>query len=395
MVYGPRPVMREHFVRLKKDLGRVIHAGHPWVYRDAIERLAVQPGTVVTVRDRRGRFVGRGIAEAGPIAVRIWTTRDVPVDARFVRSRIRDAVRLRERTMPPDTDAVRLVHGEGDRLGGVVCDRYGDVAVLRIDGVGALAFRDAIVTALVAEASLEGVLLKTGRRGDVSVRVVYGDVPDAPREVTEHGMRLLVDLHRGQKTGLFLDHRDSRRVVRQIAEGMRVLNLYGYTGGFSIAAGLGGARRVETIDLAEGALAFARRGWEMNGLAPGLHDAIREDVPRYLELARAEKREWDLIVSDPPSFAPKKDAIGAALKAYRKLHRSCLKMLSEGGLYLAASCSSHVDRAAFERTLSEAADKAGRVLQILGRWGAAADHPRLLAFPEGDYLKVVLCRATR
>lgn len=387
--------MRECSVRLQKDLGRVIRAGHPWVYRDAIARLDVEPGTVVTVRDREDHFVGRGIAEDGPIAVRVWSTRDVPIDVGFVRSRIRDAVRLRERITPPNTDAIRLVHGEGDRIGGVTCDRYGEHAVLRIDGTGALAFKEAIVDALVEEARLSGLVIKTGRRGETNVELAHGAVPTEPLEVLEHGMHLLVDVWRGQKTGLFLDHRESRRAVRRVAEGMRVLNLYGYTGGFSVAAGLGGARTVDTVDTAEGALGFARQSWAKNGLAPGLHDAIVEDVPRYLEQAHAEKREWDLIISDPPSFAPRKDAAGSALKAYRKLHRSCLKMLSDGGLYLAASCSSHVDRAAFEQTLRDGAEKARVVLQILGRWGAAPDHPGLLAFPEGDYLKVVLCRATR
>ncbi len=373
----------------------MVRAGHPWVYRDALQRLSCEPGGVVTVLDRDGRFVGRGVADEGPIAVRIWTTKKEPIDATFVRRRIATAVRLRERTMPAHTDAVRLVHGEGDRLGGVVCDRYGDVGVLRIDGAGGLAWRDTLVEALVAEARLEGLMVKTGRRGSVRVEVAHGDVPDAPIEVVEHGMRMLVDVHRGQKTGLFLDHRESRRMTRRIAEGARVLNLYGYTGGFSIAAGLGGARRVETVDVAQGALTFARRGWAMNGLAPELHETHAADVPRFLEQARAERRTWDLIISDPPSFAPKKDARQAAIRAYRKLHLSCLKMLADGGLFLAASCSSQVGRDAFEQTIKDAAGKARVVLQVLGRWGAAPDHPRILGFPEGDYLKVVLCRATR
>lgn len=386
---------RERSVRLKKELGRVIRAGHPWVYRDALEPLNAAPGEVVTIRERSGRFVGRGIAEKGPIAARIWTTRDEKIDAAFVRRRIHDAVRLRERTAPPRTDAIRLLHGEGDRLGGVVCDRYGKYGVLRIDGSGALAWKDTLRDALVAEGRLEGLLMKTGRRADKRVEAIHGNVPDEPVEVLEHGMRLMVDLWRGQKTGLFLDHRESRRVTRRVAEGMRVLNLYGYTGGFSIAAGLGGARSVETVDVAKGALAFATQGWALNGLSPGLHTTTAADVPKFLTKAREDKRTWDLIVSDPPSFAPKKDAKGPAMKSYRALHRSCLKMLGEGGLYLAASCSSHVDRDAFEQTLRDGAEKASVVLQVLGRWGAAPDHPRLLAFPEGDYLKVVLCRATK
>lgn len=380
--------------RLRKDLARVLRAGHPWVYRDALQRHRAEPGAVVTVRDGNNRFVGRGIADAGPIAVRLWTTRDEPIDAKFVRRRVRDAVRLRERTMPPATDAIRLLHGEGDRLGGLVCDRYGDHAVLRVDGAGAQRWVEATADALVQEARLSGLLVKTGRRGDTRVEALYGGVPEE-LEVQEHGMRLLVDPHRGQKTGLFLDHRESRRRTRGLAEGMRVLNLYGYTGGFSIAAGLGGARSVETVDVAEGALKYATRSWQANGLAPGLHTSTCADVPEFLKAAAEDKREWDFIVSDPPSFAPHADAVRGALKAYRAMHRSCLKRISDGGLYLTASCSSHIRREAFERTLAEGAEKAKRVLQVLGRWGAAPDHPRILAFPEGDYLCVVLCRVTR
>lgn len=380
---------------LIKPLARVIAAGHPWVYRDALAPFDARPGSIVTVRDRDRRFVGRGIAESGPIAVRVWTTRDEPIDEGFVRRRVRDAVALRRRITPPHTNAVRLLHGEGDRLGGAVCDRYGEVGVLALDGEGALAWRDVLVGALAEEGRLEGLLLRTGRRGAKQIEIAHGSVPDGPIEVVEHGMRLTVDLVRGQKTGLFLDHRESRRMVRSLAEGMRVLNLYGYTGGFSIAAGLGGARHVQTVDVAEGALAFARDGWMKNGLPPGAHEVFAEDVPAFLERSRGEKRTWDLIVSDPPSFAPKKSAKDAALKSYRALHRSCLRMITEGGLYLAASCSSHVTRDAFEQTVRDGAEKAGVVLQVLGRWGAAPDHPRLLAFAEGDYLKVVLCRVTR
>lgn len=380
---------------LQKDLTRVLRAGHPWVYRKALRRLDAKPGDIVTVRGPNKKFVGRGVAEAGPIAVRLWTTRDEPIDGAFIRRRVREAVALRRRLTPPSTNAMRLLHGEGDRLGGVVCDRYGDIGVLRLDGEASRAWRQEIVDALVAEAHLGALLVKTGRRGETKVELAHGEVADAPVEVTEYGMKLLVDVWRGQKTGLFLDHRESRRAVRRMAEGMRVLNLYGYTGGFSIAAGLGGARDVETVDVAKGALGFATKSWQANGLAPNLHRTHAADVPKFLEKARAGRQTWDLIVSDPPSFAPKEDAKRGAMRAYRALHRSCLRMVTDGGLYLAASCSSHVDRDAFEQTVRDASEKAGVVLQVLGRWGAAPDHPRLLAFPEGDYLTVVLCRVSR
>jgi 23S rRNA (cytosine1962-C5)-methyltransferase len=378
-------------VRLRKPLARVIRAGHPWVYRDALSRFDAEPGAVITVRDSDGRFLGRGIAESGPIGVRIWTTKDEPIDATFVRRRIADAIAWRRRMTPPDTDALRLLHGEGDRLGGAVCDRYGEHGVLALDGEGTGAWRDVLVATLVELGELSGLLLRTGRRANKQIELAYGAVPESI-EIHEHGMRMPVDPWRGQKTGLFLDHRESRRTVRMIAEGMRVLNLYGYTGGFSIAAGLGGARSVDTVDVAEGALGLARDGWMKNGLPP-VHHTHAEDVPKFLEGARA--RRWDLIVSDPPSFAPSHETRAAALKSYRGLHKNCLRLLEEGGLLLAASCSSHVDAEAFEQTLYDAAEKTNVVLQVLGRWGAAPDHPRLLAFPEGDYLKVVLCRRLR
>ncbi|MEC7525373.1 MAG: class I SAM-dependent rRNA methyltransferase [Myxococcota bacterium] len=387
--------MKDVTVALRKDISRLLAAGHPWVYRDALERFDAPPGAVVTVRDPRRKLVGRGVAERGPIGVRLWTTVDEPIDEAFVRRRVRDAIALRRRLAPPNTTALRLLHGEGDRLGGAVCDVYDGVGVLRLDGAATERWVDAIARALIEEGRLDALLVKRGRRGDTSVEVIHGEVPDAPIPVEEHGMRLLVDVHRGQKTGLFLDHRESRRWVRQAAEGMRVLNLYGYTGGFSIAAGLGGARAVETVDVADAALEFARRSWAQNGLPPGQHETFTEDVPQFLERARAKRRTWDLIVSDPPSFAPKKEARKAALRAYRALHRSCLRMIDDGGLYLAASCSSQIDREAFEKTLLDGAEKAKVVLQVLGRWGAAPDHPRVLAFPEGDYLKVVACRVSR
>jgi 23S rRNA (cytosine1962-C5)-methyltransferase len=389
------PTPADRVARLTKPLGRVIAAGHPWVYRDALSRFEASPGDIVTVREREGRFVGRGVAEAGPIAVRLWTTRDEPIDEAFVRRRVESALALRRRVQPPDTDAIRLLHGEGDRLGGAVCDRYGRYGVLALDGEATASWRDTILRALVEAAELEGLVVRTGRRGAKKIELAHGSVPEEVI-VHEHGMRMPVDLWRGQKTGLFLDHRESRRIVRTLASGLSVLNLYGYTGGFSIAAGLGGARSVETVDVSQGALALADAGWRANGLPDGAHRSHAADVPEFLEKARASREaRWDLIVSDPPSFAPSHDTRAAALKSYRALHRSCLKLLADGGLYLAASCSSHVDRDAFEQTLYDGAEKAGTVLQIVGRWGAAPDHPRLLAFPEGDYLKVVLCRVLR
>jgi 23S rRNA (cytosine1962-C5)-methyltransferase len=382
-------------LRLKKPLERVIAAGHPWVYRDAVVGEVPPPGTVVTLLDKRGRFLARGYAEAGPLAARLVTTRDEPLDGGLLARRLRQAAALRSRVVPADTDAYRLVHGEGDRVPGVVVDVYGPHAVLQLDGRGITAWRDTLLPPLLEVLGARGVRAlheRRGPRGGRTLHTLHGTAPDGPLQVRERGMVLLVDLAHGQKTGLFLDHRDTRRRVRGLAQGLRVLNLYGYTGGFSVAAGLGGAVEVTTVDQAAPALALADETWRANGLPAEPHRSVAADVRAHLEALQRQGLTFDLVVADPPSFAPRQDALPAALSSYRALHQACLALLAPGGLYLAASCSSHVDHAAFEGTLRDGAQAARRVVQVLWRGGAGADHPRLAAFPEGDYLKVVLQR---
>jgi len=407
----PRPVR----ARLQKPLERAVADGHPWVFRDALDGgLPAEPGREVVLLDRRGRFLARGVADQGPIALRIWTVRDVPVDDGLLTARIEQALRLRDElglggagapeAPAPGTDAYRLLHGEGDRLPGVVCDRYGERAVLRFDGRGAEArFEDVLREVLpdrLGRRGIRTVLKRAGRGRDKQVAAWAptrgpGEPPRHPVPVSESGMRLLVDLVDGQKTGLFLDQRASRARVRALAEGSSVLNLYGYTGGFSLAAALGGARQVDTVDVAADALALGVETFRQNGLADRVpHRTWAEDVPRFLRQAADRGETWDLVIADPPSFAPKAAARAAALSAYRELHRACVGRVRPGGLYLAASCSSHVDRQAFEDTLAKGARTADRALAVLDRWEAPPDHPRLLAFPEGNYLTVILARVT-
>lgn len=386
-------------LRLNKSLERVVHEGHPWVFSDALDGTPTH-GAVTTLLDRGGAFLARGIAEVGTIGLRVWTTdKREALDPALVRSRLGLAARLRERVIEDDTSAYRWIHGEGDRLPGVVIDVYGGAAgegserryaVMRFDGAaGDVDFvRDTIV-AWLSERGIRTLLHKHGRKGETRVDVVFGERPEGVIAVRERGMTLLADLMHGQKTGLFLDHRESRFRVRQLSRGLRVLNLYAYTGGFSIAAGLGGAAHVTTVDVAPAAVALAEDGWRANGLRVADHRAIAADVPAFLA---EDDARFDLIVADPPSFAPSERAKPAALDAYEKLHASCLSRLELGGFYLAASCSSHVRGVDFEGTLREGARKARKRLQVLDRWGGAPDHPRLIAFPEGDYLDCVLTR---
>lgn len=381
-------------VRLRRKLGDTLRAGHPWVYRDALETFAAPPGTIITLVDQKGAFVARGYANEGAIALRVLTTRDVAIDAFFLDRRIASALSLRQRIAPPETDAYRLLHGEGDLLPGITLDRYGAYAVMRVDGEAAAAFAERLVPRLEAplrELGITCLLQRLARREAARPEPLWGKPPTGPIIVQEHGMRLPADLLEGQKTGLFLDHRESRYRVRTLSRGLKVLNLYAYTGGFSIAAALGGAQRVASVDVSAGALSLAEQGFSENGLDDIPHQTVIDDVPRWL--SEGDKGPpWDLIIADPPSFAPSEKALDKALEAYRRLHQAVLKRLVPGGLYLAASCSSHVGQSLFEQTLAQGALHAGRVLQVLERWGAPADHPRLAAFPEGDYLTVALAR---
>jgi 23S rRNA (cytosine1962-C5)-methyltransferase len=384
-------------VRLNRPLERTILAGHPWIYRDALQPFEAPPGELVDVFDKRGRLLARGVVDAGPIGVRVFTTQSKErVGPELFRARIEAAFALRARARPPETDAYRLLHGEGDRLPGVVVDRYGEFAVLKLDGEGVLPFRAQLAEALEAplrELGVRGLLTRTSRKLGSQVESLWGDAPPPEVSVEERGMRLLANLWEGQKTGLFLDHRESRARVRQLARGLSVLNLYGYTGGFSVAAALGGARDVTTVDLAKPAIELAVRTFAANELAVP-HEAVAEDVPQYLARAHQAQRRHELVIADPPNFAPSQATLEGALESYATLHASALGLVEAGGLYLAASCSSHVRSQDFLDTLREGARRARRVLAILEQTGAPFDHPRLLAFPEGDYLKVALLRVS-
>ncbi|MET0344474.1 MAG: class I SAM-dependent rRNA methyltransferase [Polyangiales bacterium] len=384
-------------VRLSRPLERTILAGHPWIYRDALAPFEAAPGTAVDVFDKRGRLLARGVVDGAPIGVRVFTTDPAEqIGPSLFDRRIESAFALRARGLPPDTDAYRLVHGEGDRLPGVVCDRYGDFAVLKLDGEGVLPLRDAIAEALRApleRLGVRGLLGRTSRKQGGEVALLWGAPPPPEVTVRERGMLLLANLWEGQKTGLFLDHRESRARVGTLARDLSVLNLYGYTGGFSVAAARGGARAVTTVDVARPAIDLAVRTFAANGLDVP-HEALAEDVPAFLKRSAEARARFDLVVADPPNFAPSQAKLQVALESYATLHGAALSLVVPGGLYLAASCSSHVRMSDFLDTVREGARRARRVLTILEQTGAPFDHPRLLAFPEGDYLKVALLRVT-
>jgi 23S rRNA (cytosine1962-C5)-methyltransferase len=387
--------------RLERNLARSIRQGHPWIYRDAIAAPLLPDGAVLVVHDRgrAGRPLAVGFWDASsPIAVRVVSAASrLPADAAtltdLVAERLATALRRRlGRLDRATTNAFRWVHGEADGLPGIHLDVYGDAVTIRYDGAGARAFYTHALgfpQRLLTVARAAGLRLAGGV--DRETRTTFGQVTDE-REVLEDGLRFVVDLARGQKGGLFLDQRDNRLEIRKRAAGRTVLNLFGYTGGFSIYAAAGGARRTDTVDLARPAIEAAAENFRRNGLDLGRAGLHAEDAFAFLERAIVEQRRWDIVISDPPSFAPRKSALPAARRSYRRLHRLAAAVTSPDGLFCPASCSSHFPAAEFLPSIEEGCAAAGRVWHLEELRGAGFDHPVVPAFREGDYLKFALGR---
>lgn len=339
----------------------------------------------------KGELVGVGLFDAAsPLAVRVYDREGKrPLDARWFRAAFARA--FARRRFDEHTTAHRLLNGEGDRVPGFVVDRYGHVAVLRVDGEAAATWVDRVSSVLMDELRGVGVesLVLRADDGDRRITGLAGTAAPDTIDVREHGMVMEVDLAAGQKTGAFLDQRENRRRVRARAKGVaRMLNLYSYAGGFSIAAALGGAAHTTSVDLAPKAHGSAQRSFRKNGLDPREHAFVTGDVFAFLDAARARRETWDLIVCDPPSFAPNERSKKKALSAYARLHRACAAVLTPGGLLGAASCSSHVGMDEFLGTLTD--DHLGRSdLSVREMFGPPDDHPSTAFFSEGRYLKFI------
>ncbi len=352
--------------------------------------------------DQRGAVIGHGIYDPdSPIAVRAWTLGDGrPPSADEVAARLERAIAIRAVLFADGTTtAYRMLNGEGDRTPGFVIDRYADVAVLRIDGAAARALAPKLLERVPDVLRAVGIttLLERGDGDDRNaVTVRFGPDPRGGEVVVrEHDVPFVVDLLHGQKTGAFLDQRENRRRIgalvaarRTAGLSVRVLNLFSYTGGFSQRAALAGGT-VTSVDVAAKAHATAQRSFALAGLDPKAHSFVSADAFAWLAEAKRKGARFDVVVSDPPSFAPNERSKPRALSAYRALHRACADVLAPGGHFVAASCSSHVTAEDFVATLDDAA--LGRSdLRLLELHGPPPDHPTLPRFVEGRYLKLAI-----
>jgi 23S rRNA (cytosine1962-C5)-methyltransferase len=381
-------------LELPAQLKRGLQAGHPWVYRDHAPR-GFQAPSGTWVKLRVGGYTAFALwDESSKIALRVFSERGVP-DADWVRERVAAALALRRAMLDEQTSAYRLLYGEGDGIPGLTVDVYGAFAVIITYADSLEIVVPSVVGALVELLKLHGVVRRARVRDGEAPRleVLHGRLPPRELIVAEHGLRMQVDLFAGQKTGLFLDHRENRRYIAQLCAGKRVLNLFSYTGAFSLHAARAGAKSVTSVDLSQPAARAARSNFELNGIDPEQHEFLTEDVFEFLERTRQAGVKYDVVICDPPSFANSRDQQKGALRAYVSVNSSGLRVLSDSGIYAAASCTAQVSSDAFRGVLAEAAVNAKRRLQIFHDAGHASDHPIFAGHPEGRYLKFLAMRA--
>jgi len=323
------------------------------------------------------------------------------VDAPLVASRLRHAAGLRERFVPKETDGFRLVNAEGDHLPGLVVDRYAGTLVVQATTEGTERARPLWLPTLLELFPGAAILQKndlSSRRGEglpLADELLAGESPAGPVPFRERGLAFLADVSSGQKTGFFLDQRENRNLVRTLSGGRSVLNLFCYSGAFGVAALAGGASRLAQVDSSGPALALARENHRANGQDPngaaGV-ELVEADAFEDLRERAAAGQRWDVVVTDPPAFAKRRDDVDRACRAYKDVNRLALSLLSPGGILLACSCSGPVSADLFQKVLFAAALDAGVLAQIVGRSGAGPDHPVSIDCPEGEYLKAFLLR---
>jgi 23S rRNA (cytosine1962-C5)-methyltransferase len=387
-------------VILKKGREKNLLQRHPWIFSGAIEHVEGAPGVGETVTvcsfDRKPLAIAAWSPQS-QIALRVWNFNPATViDADFFRTKLKNAIAARGKI---NSNAVRLVAAESDGLPGLIIDRYADWIVCQFLSAGSEHWKNTIVELL--QEPFPG--LSIYERSDVSVRekeglpsrcgVLAGTEPPEHVEISENGMRLLVDIKGGHKTGYYLDQRDSRLAVRQWAEGRDVLNCFSYTGGFGVAALLGGAKHVLQMDSSEPALEIARQNAGLNGLDPAASEYVCGDVFKELRRFRDSRRDFDLIILDPPKFIESRSQLEGGARGYKDINLLAFKLLRPGGLLFTFSCSGLMEMPLFQKIVADSALDAGRNAQILAVLNQSPDHPIALNFPEGAYLKGLLCRA--
>ena len=384
-------------VRLLKGKEDAVHRFHPWIFSGAIQQAAegLQAGDTVTVTDYQGHILGTGFCEPDSIAVKILSFENRKIDEWFFLEKLQHAFAVRKAmdlTDNPHTNCYRLVHSEGDGLAGLIIDVYWHTAVVQAQTEGMALHLKEIVRALklIPDLKLEAIYNKSaeamkrmGKEDAVEDGYLFGNQID--NTVLENDSQFHVDWENGQKTGFFLDQRDNRELVRQLAQGKTVLNAFGYTGGFTVTALKGGAKSVVTVDASRKAIEAAEANLVLNGFSTEDNPCVVADMKEYIN--KVEEGTFDMIVLDPPAFVKRHHDRHRGLQGYRFLNAEAFRKIAKGGLLFTFSCSQAVDKATFQGIVTAAAIEAGRNVRILYQLSQPADHPINIFHPEGSYLK--------
>ncbi|BEN25035.1 23S rRNA (cytosine(1962)-C(5))-methyltransferase RlmI [Serratia marcescens] len=392
--------MRLH---LAKGREKSLLRRHPWVFSGAVQRVEgkAHSGETIDILDSQGKWLARGAySPESQIRARVWTfQQDEEINIDFFIRRLQQAQSWRDWVAQRDgLDGYRLIAGESDGLPGITIDRFQNFLVLQLLSAGAEYQRPALLSALqhcYPECSIYD-------RSDVAVRKkeglplaqgsVFGDLPPELLPITEHGMKLLVDIQQGHKTGFYLDQRDSRLAARNYSAGRRVLNCFSYTGAFAVSALMGGCAQVISVDTSQAALDIAKQNVELNKLDLNKAEFVRDDVFQLLRNYRTQGEKFDLIIMDPPKFVENKNQLASACRGYKDINMLALQLLNPGGILLSFSCSGLMPTDLFQKILADAAVDAGRDVQFIEQFRQAADHPVIATYPEGLYLKGFACR---
>lgn len=374
---------------------------HPWVFASAIQALDDVPasGSTVDLIDAKGNFLARAsYSPHSQIRARVWTFEDEPVDKEFFKKRIRAGIGLRRKLqVEGQSDAYRLIHSESDGIPGLIVDRYGDVLALQSSTAGSEFWKETIADILVEETGIENIY----ERSDADVReleglkpqngVLRGKFSSFIFPIQEYDLKFNVNIASGHKTGFYLDQRENRRRAGELAKDRDVLNCFCYTGGFSIHALANGAKSVISVDSSADALKLLEENIALNHLPAEKHTSIEGDVFQLLRKFRDEARSFDMIILDPPKFAPTAAHAEKASRAYKDINLLAFKLLRPGGILITFSCSGGVDSALFQKIVASAALDAGVDATIIEYLSQGSDHPGSLHFPEGAYLKGLVC----
>jgi 23S rRNA (cytosine1962-C5)-methyltransferase len=382
-------------LKLTRDISKHLKRGNPWVFSDAIEKIKGPEGAYTILSTHKGEVLAHGYFSPHiNLAFRVLTIGDRKLTDSEIERRLKRALKNKKHLLSIDNKCFRFLNGEGDELPGVVADYYDGLVVLKLDGSAAEAFwqKDAFAEFFMAqnEIPVSCVYFKRKNREEEKGLILRGECKNLTEvDFLEHGVKFRTNIIDAAKTGFFLDQRENRNFIRSVSKDKTLLNLFGYTGGFSTYAGLGGASLVTTVDIAPHAIKGSEINWQMNHLPSEKHEAICQDAFEFVAEAQKQKKTWDIVITDPPSFAPNQKALESAKEAYIKIFADSLKLVRNEGHFAASSCSGHIGFESFLDIVQEALSKSRRRGKVLLIKGQPEDHPFPLALPEMRYLKFV------